>query len=87
MNPTTIAVDLAKDVFEVAVANRANRIVARHRLSRAQFERFLRDVPPGTEVVMEACGTAQVLGTGLPRCAPQADVVAGAVCPGVRAAQ
>ena len=62
MDPTTIAVDLAKDVFEVAEANRANRIVARHRLSRAQFERFLRRVPAGTEVVMEACGTAQYWG-------------------------
>ena len=35
MDATTMAVDLAKDVFEVAVANRAGRIVDRKRLSRA----------------------------------------------------
>jgi hypothetical protein len=29
MDATTVAVDLAKDVFEVAVANRAHRIVDR----------------------------------------------------------
>jgi transposase len=58
MNSTTVAVDLAKDVFEVAVANRAYRVVGHKRLSRAQFERFLRTQPAGTEVVMEACGTA-----------------------------
>src|SRR5688572_17101249 len=32
MNAMTVAVDLAKDVFEVAVANRAGRIVERKRL-------------------------------------------------------
>ena len=42
MNLTTIAVDLAKDVFEVGVADRRNQIVARHRLTRSRFERFIR---------------------------------------------
>jgi transposase len=40
MDATTVAVDLAKDVFEVALANRAVRIIERRRLTRGQFERF-----------------------------------------------
>jgi transposase len=58
MDATTVAVDLAKDVFEVAVANRAHRIVDRKRLTRRQFEAFVDGLAPGTTVVMEACGTA-----------------------------
>jgi transposase len=58
MDSTTIAVDLAKDVFEVVEANAAHRIVSRRRLTRAQFERCLRTQPAGTEIVMESCGMA-----------------------------
>jgi transposase len=58
MDVTTIAVDLAKDVFEVAEADRAHRIVSRRRLTRRQFEAYLGTIAPGREVVMEACGTA-----------------------------
>ena len=57
MNTTLIAVDLAKDVFELACANQASRIVDRKRLNRKQFHRFCSQHPPVT-VVMEACGTA-----------------------------
>ena len=62
MDVTTVAVDLAKDVFEVALANRAGRIVERKRLTRAQFDRFMEGLTPGTHVVMEACGTAHYWG-------------------------
>jgi len=58
MDVMTVAVDLAKDGFEVATANRAGRIVERKRLNRRQFEAFVDALPAGTEVVMEACGTA-----------------------------
>ena len=58
MDATTVAVDLAKDIFEVALANRAGRIVEQKRLTRRQFERFVDSLTPGTEVVMEGCGTA-----------------------------
>lgn len=58
MNAMTVAVDLAKEVFEVAVANRAGRIVERKRLTRRQFERWIDTVPAGTTMVMEACATA-----------------------------
>ena len=61
MDATTISVDVAKNVFEVAMANRSWRIVARHRFTRSQFERFLREQPAG-HVVMEACGTAHFWG-------------------------
>lgn len=62
MDATTVAVDLAKDVFEVALANRAGRIVDRRRLTRRQFERFVEELGSGTTVVMEACGTAHYWG-------------------------
>jgi transposase len=57
MQGTTIAVDLAKSVFEVAVSQRPGSVSKRHRLSRTQFSRFLAAQAPAT-VVMEACGTA-----------------------------
>lgn len=41
----TIAVDLAKDVFEVAVGDARGRIVERARLSRSQFLRFFENRP------------------------------------------
>ena len=41
MNLATIAVDFAKDVFKVAVADRRYQVVERHRLTRSQFERFI----------------------------------------------
>ena len=41
MERTTIAVDLAKSVFEVAVANERGQILERKRLGRASFRRLL----------------------------------------------
>jgi transposase len=61
MKHTTIAVDLAKSVFEVAVSPRPGKVVGRHRLSRGQFSRFLAEQPPAT-VVMEACGMGHFWG-------------------------
>jgi transposase len=54
--------DLAKDVFEVALANRAHRAFDRKRLTRRQFEGFVDGLAVGTVVVMEACGTAHYWG-------------------------
>lgn len=62
MDATTVAVDLAKDIFEVARANRAGRILDRRRLTRRQFERFVDGLDAGTTVVLEACGTAHYWG-------------------------
>jgi transposase len=57
MQSTTIAVDLAKSVFEVAVSHCPGVVAERHRLSRPRFARFLGEQAPAT-LVMEACGTA-----------------------------
>ena len=57
MGNVTIAVDLAKDVFEVAVAKPSGKIIERKRLTRAQFERFWQ-TREACAVVMEACGSA-----------------------------
>lgn len=61
---TTIAVDLAKSVFQVAVADREWRVIDRRRLSRAQLLRFFGERQPCL-VVMEACGTAHFWGRWL----------------------
>ena len=47
MDATTVAVDLAKDIFEVALANRAGRVVERKRLTRVQFARFIDGLDAG----------------------------------------
>jgi transposase len=57
----TIAVDVAKTIFEVAVSDRPGRVVKRARLSRSQFTRLLITHPPAT-LLMEACGTAHFWG-------------------------
>lgn len=59
--PTTIAVDLAKSVFEVAISDRPGRVRTHHRLSRTQFSRFLSERRPAT-ILMEACGSAHFWG-------------------------
>ena len=61
---TRIAVDLAKSVFQVAVADGEWRVVGRHRLGRAQLLRFFGERQPCL-VVMEACGTAHFWGRWL----------------------
>jgi transposase len=57
MNATTVAIDLAKDVFEMAFADEAGHIVERKRLSRCAFAKSLHNRPT-LVVVMEACGSA-----------------------------
>ena len=57
MDATTVAVDLAKSVFELAVADQNWRVVERARLTRSQFERWFHNRVV-TLVVMEACGSA-----------------------------
>jgi len=70
MNPTTethrreaqghsavVAVDLAKSVFQLAVADGNWKVIETHRLTRSQFERWFVNREVG-QVVMEACGSA-----------------------------
>lgn len=55
-NRTTIAVDLSKDLFEIAV-EREGRILERKRLRRKQMAAYFSEQPAAT-VVMEACGSS-----------------------------
>ena len=57
MAPTTIAVDLAKSLFQVAVSHRPGHLDEERRLSRDRLLPFFAQRPPAT-VVFEACGSA-----------------------------
>ena len=57
MNATTVAVDLAKSVFQLAVADAHWHVIETHRLTRAQFERWFQNREVKL-VVMESCGSA-----------------------------
>jgi len=54
---TTIAVDLAKSVFEIAVSSEPGRVSLRRRLTRSQMDPFFANRPAAT-VLLEACGSA-----------------------------
>lgn len=64
MDRTTIAVDLAKSVFQLSVADGEWRVQTRHRLTRTQMVRFFAERQP-CAVVMEACGSAHFWGRWL----------------------
>ena len=52
-----VGIDLAKSVFQLAIADHTWRVVEQQRLTRAQLERFFANRAVGL-VVMEACGSA-----------------------------
>lgn len=58
MNITSAAIDLAKSSFSVCAANREGRIVERRELGRDALLRWLRRLPHGCIVGMEACGSS-----------------------------
>jgi transposase len=60
----TIAVDLAKNVFEIAVSRESGRVCLRKRLGRTQMMAFFRDYPPSTGL-LEACGSSHHFGRQL----------------------
>lgn len=64
MPQATIAVDISKSVFQVAISKRPGRIAEEHRLSRAKFLGFLARLQPA-KVVLEACGSAHHWGRQL----------------------
>jgi transposase len=64
MKLTTIAVDLAKTVFEIAVSDRPGRVTERHRLPRSRFLTFFAQRQPAL-VLLEACGSAHHWGRQL----------------------
>ena len=57
MHATTVAVDLAKEVFELAFAASDQRVSERRRVSRAGFARAFANRGP-LRIVMEACSSA-----------------------------
>jgi transposase len=61
MHATTVAIDLAKDVFELGFADAGHRVLERQRLSRKAFAHCLDNRAP-LRVVMEACGSAHYWG-------------------------
>lgn len=61
---TTIAVDLAKNVFQVAVSHHPGKVAETHRLSRKRFLPFFAERKPSI-VLLEACGMAHHWGREL----------------------
>ena len=61
---TTIAVDLAKNVFQVAVSHHPGKVAETHRLSRKKFLPFFAKHKPAI-VLLEACGMAHYWGRQL----------------------
>ena len=61
MNNTTIAIDLAKSVFEIGISDRPGQVKENYRLKRAEVEPFMAK-QPASVVVMEACGSAHYWG-------------------------
>jgi transposase len=57
MEHTTIAVDLAKSVFQIAVSHRPGHVDEERRLSRDRFLEFFAQRSPAT-IVRVACGSA-----------------------------
>ena len=61
MNNIHIAVDLAKNVFQIAESNASGKVTSRKRFNRTEFNSYLIRHEPAT-VIMEACGTAHYWG-------------------------
>ena len=57
MEHTTIGVDLAESVFQVAVSHLPGRVDDERRLTRERFLTFFAQQAPAT-IVLEACGSA-----------------------------
>ena len=61
MKTTTIAIDLAKSVFEVGISHHPGHVARSHRLSRKELAEFMTAQPAAT-VIMEACGSSHYWG-------------------------
>jgi transposase len=67
MEHTTIAVDLAKSVFQVAVSRRPGHVDEEPRRSRPRFLTYFAQQAPAI-IVLEACGS--LLGSATPTVGP-----------------
>jgi transposase len=61
MKHKTVAVDIAKDIFEIAVSEKPGQVSQQKRLSRSRFLLFFTKIEPAT-VLLEACGSAHFWG-------------------------
>lgn len=61
-NISVTGIDLAKSVYSACCVNHVGRVVKRRSLNRTQLLPFLRSLPKGSIVAMEACGGAHHLG-------------------------
>jgi transposase len=57
----TIAIDLAKSVFEIGISDRPGHVAQKYRLSRAEIGPFMAN-QPATTVLMEACSSSHYWG-------------------------
>jgi transposase len=57
MKSTVIAIDLAKDVFEVLISRKPGQVTSRHRVARKKLAALLEQQPEST-VLLEACATS-----------------------------
>jgi transposase len=64
MKISTIAIDLAKSVFQLMLFDENHQVRQEKRLSRAAFQQFIQQHPP-CKVVMEACYSAHYWGREL----------------------
>jgi transposase len=54
MNSTTVAVDLAKSVFQLTVSDASSKVLETHRLTRSQFERWFMNRDVSLVIIEEA---------------------------------
>ena len=62
-----IAVDLAKNVFQLAECNHSGNVIARKRLNRIAFYKTSTLLTEPTEIIVETCGTAHYWGRVIQR--------------------
>ncbi len=74
MNCKVFSVDLAKDVFEIAIASCRYRVLERKRLDRKQFHKFLMVEECGL-VIMEACGSSHYWAREAERAGHQVELI------------
>ena len=74
MHERTLAIDLAKDVFQVSIFNEHGKIVGRKRLRRNKLSQFLAQQSPST-VAMEACAGSHYWGRVSKSCDHQVKLV------------
>lgn len=58
MNIKVVGIDLAKNIFQVCILLEDNSIQSNRKINRIKLLHYLRKLPSGTLVAMEACGSS-----------------------------